>query len=113
MKYAVQSLWSPDLDPPSEGYPPDLEDFAVFVQVAISKSGEAGHEVFGFSVCSASALARADAGMFVGHTLVLARFDWAAIRARVEKLLLHVQSCTEWECVIKQLAGTLEYSDEW
>lgn len=113
MKRAVQGLWSPDLDPPSDGVPPDIEDFALFVQVAVGKGGEAGHEVFGFSVCSPTALARVEAGMFISHALVLKRFDWGAIRARVEKLLMHVQSCEEWECVIKRLAGTLEYADQW
>lgn len=113
MRLEVYGLWSPDLDPPleGEGRPPDLTDFRVFVQVSINESGREGSEVFGFYVSSPSALARVEPGTFVTHTLVLDRFSWEAIRARLDKLLMHTESASTWDEVIHKLSGALFPSD--
>ena len=113
MRLRVYGMWSPDLDPPSEGegHPPDLTDFRVFVQVSIEEVGRPGTEVFAFTVCSPSALARVEPGTFIAHTLVLERFSWEAIRARLDKLLMHTGSASTWDEVIRTLSGALSPSD--
>ena len=113
MKLRVYGMWSPDLDPvdEGEGLPPDLVDFRVFVQVSIEEVGQPGTETFGFTVCSPSEIARTESGTFVTATLVLDRFSWEAIRARVDKLLMHTGSATTWAEVIRRLSGAISYSD--
>jgi hypothetical protein len=112
MKLEIQDLWSPGLTPPSEGLPADLDDYNLFMQVSIGEAREPGGEVFGFTVCSPSALARAESGTFVGPTLVLQPFNWEALEICLTKLLRHAGSCADWECVVKRLAGFLRYSDD-
>jgi|SRR5215218_3573186 len=113
MQLRVQGLWSPDLSLPSEGEvrPDDLGDFHVFMQVALEEVGKDGAEVFGFFVASPSALSRAEVGSFISHTLVLESFSWAAVRARLEKLLMHTHSATTWPEVTERLSGILFASD--
>lgn len=113
MKLEVQTIWSPDLDPPSEGLPRDKLDFDVFLQISIGEVGKPGGEVFNCRVCSVSALANAQPGQFISHTLVLEKFDWSEIKKRIDKLLLHVSSCKDWDCVIKQLYPCIQYADQW
>ncbi len=103
-------MWSPDLDPPSEGVPSDPTHFDVFVQISIGELGKVGDEVFGCRVCSASKLAATPSGRFVS-ALVLESFDWAEVRARIGKLLLHASSCESWDAAIKKLAPYIQYSD--
>jgi len=110
MNLEILTMWSPDLNPLSEGLPPDPTDFDVFVQVSIGEVGKVGHEVFGFRVCSAAKLAATPGGMFVS-ALVLASFDWLEIRSRIAKLLLHTRSCENWDAAIRKLAAYIQYSD--
>lgn len=112
MKIEIQTLWSPDLNPPSGGLPADLEDYDLFMQVSLGEAGKPGGEVFDFMVCSPSALARVESGSFVSHALVLQPFSWESVEIRLKKLLRHAESCADWECAIKKLAGLLRYSDE-
>ena len=109
MKLRVQGMWSAGLDPvdAGEGLPPDLTDFRVYIQAAIEEVGQPGHEVFGFTVCSPSQLARTESGTFVTATLVLERFSWEAIRGRLDKLLMHTRSAETWSEVIERLSGVL------
>lgn len=113
MKLTVQKLWSPDLDPPSEGFPDDIENFDVLMQVSLGEKEKLGSEVFSFSVTSASALSRVEANRFVSHVLVMDYFDWTQIHKCINKLLLHTESCKNWHDVIKKLSGCLKYSDKW
>jgi len=106
----IQEIWSPDLEP--EGLPADTENYHVFMQVCIGERGAIGGEVFNFKVCSRSAFDHVQSGTFVSHVLVLEPFNWSALEARLMKLLHHADSCTDWDCVIKKLAGFLRYSDE-
>lgn len=110
MKLQCKFLWSPDLVPPSEGMPNDPQNFDVFMQVAVEEVGKEGHEVFDFRVCSAAALSATPTGTFVS-ALVLHRFDWAELRKRMDKLLLHTTSCPDWKAAIAQLNPYLHYSD--
>jgi len=100
MQLEVQSAWSVDLNPPDGGMPEDLEDFEVSVQLSIGEVGHGGGEVFSLVVCSASALCRVESGGFVTATLVLERFDWEAVRARVGKLLRNCDPCQSWDEVV-------------
>jgi len=109
MRLEVRHLWSPDFDP-TEGGPPDRTDFGVLIQAEVGEVGEVGGEVFGFTVCSPSRLAQAEPGMFITDTLVLDRFDWEVIRTRLDKLLMHAQSCNTWDEVIGRLAGMLRHA---
>lgn len=113
MNLEIQTIWSPDLDPPSGGLPKDTFDFDVFVQVSIGEAGKAGGELFNCRICSASALVNAEPGRFISHTLVLDKFDWSAIRKRMDKLLLHASSCKDWDSVITQLYPCLQHADRW
>ena len=112
MKLEIQTIWSPDLNPPSEGLPADLEDFDIFMQVSLGEVGKPGGEVFSFSVSSPSALAQIESNRFISHTLVLDYFGWVSIHKRLEKLLMHTASCTNWNEIIRSLSGYLKYSDE-
>lgn len=110
MKLELQTLWSPDVNPPSEGLPPDQFNFNVFVQFKVGEVGKAGGEVFNCRVCSASALAETAPGTFVS-SLVLARFDWSELKRRLEKLLLHTASSENWSSVIQKLSPFVQYAD--
>ena len=112
MKLEIQTIWSSDLNPPSEGLPEDLEDFDIFMQVVLGEVGKPGGEVFNFNASSASALSKIESNRFISHTLVLDSFDWRSIQNRLEKLLRHTASCTNWSEVIKSLSGYLKFSDE-
>ena len=112
MKLEIKTIWSPDLNPPSDGLPPDLEDFDIFMQVSIGESGKPGGEVFNFNISSPSALSRIDHNRFISHTLVLKRFEWNVIRKSLEKLLRHTSSCKNWNEAIKNLSCCLQYTDE-
>lgn len=113
MRLEIRDIWSPDLSPPSSGLPSDILDFEVFIQISISEVGQSGNEVFNCTVCSASALANIESGKFICHTLVLDEFDWATLKSRIEKLLLHTTSCKDWDCVIKKLYSYIQYADMW
>ncbi len=113
MNLEIQSMWSPDLDPPSSGVPPDRTDFDVLVQISIGDSGAEGSEVFACRVCSAAKVASVEAGQFISHTLVLEKFMWSDVENRIQKLLMHTTLCKDWSCVIKSLSPYLEYSDQW
>jgi hypothetical protein len=112
MDLEIRSLWSPDLNPPSEGNPEDVEDYSVFVQLTLGERGQQGTEVFGLTVCSPSQL-RAEDGRFVTHTLVMRAFSWGALRSRLDKLLRHagVPRATSWDEVIGRLKPYLHASD--
>jgi hypothetical protein len=112
MDLEIRSLWSSDLNPPSEGTPEDVENYSVYVQLSIGERGQRGAEVFGLTVCSPSQL-RAEDGQFVTHTLVMRAFSWKALRSRLEKLLRHVGAprATRWAEVIERLKPYLHASD--
>ena len=111
MKLEIQTIWSPDLSPPSEGLPDDLEDFDILMQVSLAEAGKPGGEVFSFNVSSPSALVRLESNRFISHTPVLESFNWKSIKNRIEKLLSHTASCRDWNEVIKNLSGYLKHSD--
>ena len=112
MKLEIQTIWSADLNPPSEGLPEYLEDFDILMQVSLGEAGKPGGEVFSFNVSSPSALAQIESNRFISHTFVLDYFDWKSIKKRIEKLLMLTASCKNWNEVIKSLSGYLKYSDE-
>jgi hypothetical protein len=112
MRLEIQTIWSPDLNPPSEGLPADMEDFHILMHVSLGESEKPGGEVFSFCVSSPSALSKLASNRFISHTLVLDSFDWKSIRKRLEKLLMHTASCKNWDEVTKKLSGYLKYSDE-
>jgi hypothetical protein len=103
----IRDLWSPDLNPPSEGLPPDLRDFEVFVQVAITDQSS-GVEVFGFNVCSRS---RILVGSFVTQTLVLDEFSWPRLREALEPVLEIASRAGDWDQAIERLASVLHAQD--
>ena len=109
MQLEVRPAWSVDLHPPDGGVPEDLEDFEVPVQLSIGEVGRGGGEVFSFVVCSASVLARVESGTFVIATLVLQRFDWEVVRARVGKLLRHCDACRTWDEVAVALSPYMRH----
>jgi hypothetical protein len=111
MQLQIVDMWSPDLMPPSSGLPEDPENFAVAIQVYLSEKGQNGGAVFNFNVWSPSAIANTYSGTFLLDTLVFDRFSWEAVRNRLEKLLLHCQSCKSWNEVILSLCGYLHYDD--
>ncbi len=107
MHLQIEELWSPDLNPPSSGLPPDVRSFSVFIQVALSEKAQEGTEVFGFFVCSP------------GHSapgcqpcVCLPTFDWLAIKRVVSGLLDQCRSCTTWDQVVEKLAPQLDYADK-
>ena len=113
MNLELQTIWSPDVNPPSSGLPGDIFNFDIFVQMSVGEVGISGGEVFECRVCSATALATAESGQFISHTLVLDRFEWSAVESRINNLLRHAGSCKDWNCVIKSLYPCVKYSDQW
>lgn len=111
MQLEIQTLWSADVHPPSTGTPPELDHFRVGVQVSLGEPNARGAEVFSFEVCSPSALAETRPGAFVSTTLVLARFEWAAIHERLTKLLHHCGGCDTWADTISRLSPFLRHDD--
>ena len=111
MKLVVETLWSPDLTPPSTGLPTDTTSFRILVQVALAERGTPGREVFGFTTSSPDQLAKTELGSFLSQTLVLGQFSWEAVRTQVERLLRHTESCSSWSEAIGTLAGYLRHSD--
>ncbi len=107
----MQTIWSTDLDPPSEGLPDDLEDFDILMHVSLGEKGMLGGEVFIFNVTSPSMLLEIESNQFISHTLVLGLFNWESIKKRLEKLLRHATSCKNWDEAIKSLSGYLQYSE--
>ena len=111
MNLEIQTMWSPDLIPPSEGLPENTQDYDVFMQVSIGEIGQAGGEVFHFRVCAASVLRETESGNFISHTLVLEKFSWFELENRLKKLLLHTSSCKDWKSVIEKLQPYIQHSD--
>jgi hypothetical protein len=111
MKLQIQNVWSPDLNPPSTGSPPDDTDFEILVQVAIGAAGHTGREVFSLRVCSPSALARVEPGTFITSTLVLGQFSWTSLRHRLDRLLAQSDDCRDWVEAIQRLSGSLLHND--
>jgi hypothetical protein len=108
VKLTAKTLWSPDLDPPSEGIPPDDTRFSVFVQVTIGPPGDDGGETFGFTVASRDSLSEG----FVGQTLVLDRFAWSDVRGFVERRIdIDGAHSDSWDQLISLLAPFMKYSD--
>lgn len=112
MNLVIQDIWSPDLKPPSEGQPDDLENYRVLIQVALSEVGHNGREMFGLTVTSPSKCAAIEPPAFITHTLVLNSFSWELVRAHIEKLLRHCSSADNWDQAIRILSPYLRYSDE-
>lgn len=110
MQLRIKYLWSPDLNPTSEGQPKDTYDFDVLLQISVEEIGKEGYEVFDARVCSPSALSRTPSGKFVS-ALVLDHFDWTQIQKRLEKLLLHTSSCETWAAAIEKLAPYIQHAD--
>ena len=108
MNIEIASIWSPDL---IGNFPKDLNDFDVLIQVSLQEKGKEGKETFTFRACSPLTLARTESGRFVKSTLCLEKFDWQEIQNRVEKLIAHVSSCEQWDCVVEKLSGYLDYAD--
>ena len=110
MRLRIADLWSPDLNPPSEGLPAS-DDFDLLLQVSISENGAPGHEVFSCRVCTAEALAGTPDGKFVAATLVLETFSWGEVRDRLQKRLRHCDGCATWGEVIARLRPFLSHND--
>jgi hypothetical protein len=110
MKLEIQNIWSADL-PSLDGYPENIYDFQVGIQLSIGEVGKPGGEVFYLTVISPNALSRIEPGIFLDNTLVIDEFDWDVIRRRITKLFSFCQNATDWKEVILRLAGCLRYSD--
>ena len=107
MRLEIHDLWSPDLNPPSSGLPPDIRNFSVFMQVAVSQKLHRGDEVFGFFACSSERSTSESQ-----PSLCFDAFDWSAVRERVAGVLNACGDCKTWDEVIAKLAPQLEYADK-
>jgi hypothetical protein len=47
MKLEIRAIWDPDLNPSSEGLPPDSSNFDVFIQMRTGEIGGREDEVYG------------------------------------------------------------------
>ena len=108
MNLEISSIWSPNFN---GKFPNDVNDFDVYVQLRLVEKGTDDGEVFSLRVCSSSALGRTESGKFIEATLCLDQFSWSVVRKRIEKLLMQVDSCKDWKCVIEKLSGYLDYAD--
>jgi hypothetical protein len=108
MKLDVKDLWSPDLDPPSEGLPPDVTKFRVYVNVAIGEADQRGTETFDFFVASPNMLQEG----FLGTTLLLDRFSWPAVEEAIQGLLdREASGARTWSQAMWNLVRYMTYSD--
>ncbi len=107
MRLQIEDLWSPDLNPPSSGLPPDAGSFSVFLQVALSRQGHRGTELFGFFVCSPGRSAPD-----CQPCLSLPTFEWSAIKRDISALLDQCRTCSTWDEVVEKLSPQLDYADK-
>ena len=107
MRLQIEDLWSPDLNPPSSGLPPDVRSFSVFMQVSLSQQAHLGTEVFGFFVFSPDRSAPD-----CQPCVCLAAFEWSDIKQLISVLLEQCRSCSTWDQVVEKLAPQLEYADQ-
>jgi hypothetical protein len=106
LKLIVTDIWSPHLDPPSEGLPADPGHFSVLVQVAVGEDAASG-EVFQFTVASPGAEASPDV-----PALRLDRFEWEAIESWDQRQLDQASvTARTWEEVIAALAPVMAWTD--
>lgn len=91
--------------------PIDLTYFKVLISIYLREKDNPGSELFYLTVCSSNTLASIPSGQFILNTLVLEKFNWDNINDRIQKLLMHCQSCVTWNEVILRLTGFLQYAD--
>lgn len=108
MKLTIDDLWSPDLDPPSEGLPSEVANYRVYVNVGIGEAGQRGTETFDFFVASPKAMQEG----FLGTTLLLERFSWPAVRDAIQGLLdREAAGAKTWSEAKWHLVRYMTYSD--
>jgi hypothetical protein len=93
-------------DDPSTFTPDNVNCFCVHFELLIGPMNAAGEEIFQLAVCSPQWLAEECErhGFVLGrHYIVVARYDFMAIRALIEKL---VQNCSgeSWKDVAARLS---------
>ncbi len=110
MKLIISSMWSPDLVEPSTGSPENPSSFRLFVQMNLSVEGAKGAETFSMFVCSPDRVTTTFGG-FVTQTLVMERFDWALVRAAVQRVLRVVDSVDNWDDVLFRLSPFMRADD--
>jgi len=102
----LKALQSDDLDPCDSGYPDDIEDFDILIEIDLCfKNYQANSVFFEFYVASQKALSRRPANSFMPPTLVLDEFNWNAIEKHVVKLLSHISGSKSWPEVAIRLSG--------
>jgi hypothetical protein len=112
----IKYLHSPDVEPDLETYrPDDPEDVGLLVQVIVGAAGEPGEESFDVMVCTPRWLDREARrfGPLIGrHYLVVARYDFAEIRAFITKVV-DAENAPTWRELAERLGrfGHWEFED--
>jgi hypothetical protein len=108
VRVTVKDLWSPDLNPPDTGLPPEHTEFSVFVQVTIGQPHVDGGETFEFTVRSPGSINEG----FVSRTLVMKRFVWADVRGFVEhRVGIDSAHSDTWKQLIRRVSPFMGHSD--
>lgn len=114
MRPTVKGLSSIDL-PDGVSLPEDPTDCWIVVTASIGLVGDDGADDFTFYVCTPRRLERVltdEAYVWGRHLLIVAAFDWALVRAAIERVCDHVTGKT-WDLIANQLArhGAWEFED--
>lgn len=104
MRAAIRSLMSLDVDD-LEGWSPGIDSWAIGLQLRAGPVDGPGEESFDLTVCSAVWLAERvcrDGVVDGRHHLIMEHYDWAVLRAYVERRVRSCQGST-WREVAEQL----------
>jgi hypothetical protein len=100
----LRSIHSPDVDDLERFAPSDPDCFGVLLQLFVGPSGEPGEESFDVVICSAGWLAsrtRVHGPISGLHHLVVAAWDWEAIRGHCERQVSSVDESTWRDLALK------------
>ena len=104
----LKALTSPDLEEPQ--LPADPTDCQVLVELAVGPP-DGGQEIFSFTVVTPAALSRDELPRWGRGKLIVSRFEWAAVRRAVERLLSHAAR-DSWHEVAVELNKELGWEFE-
>ena len=105
MKAALKAFDCSDHDPIEAWRPRDAEPVDYRLCCHIGPAGKEGADLFYVQVLSESA---ADAVVAVGKKIVVPRYTWAAVRARVEELISASEG-DDWGAIAKKLSQHFDW----
>jgi hypothetical protein len=115
MRLELKSMFSSDFDE-KHWWPENDESFSFWVQIMIGPKGQAGYEQIQARVCTPKWLVSnmKESEIILGRTILVARYDWDAIKNEVERWL-SVWEASSWSelALIASRIGAWEFDDKY